>query len=326
MSARIPAHEHPTVWAYVGEGRYLQAAFSRSRAELYAEQFGTTTLKSLSNIAAKGGHENMLPWCRDVGCVWDKSLYVSGAAGGSTAVMNWLLQNGCPLPSNSKDVCEAAAGADSAGVDSVAVLQWLYEKGLWYKHAGSTAARGGNLPAVKWQIKQNKAKLGSFGEERRLKDLCLAACKGGHVQVLRWLKKRGCPWDVELCVKAALRRGRLRLVQWFHARNLLPLNEKTIFRAIKPFHLSLEGQGKVGLHTLTDFLFRVVHNRTRLDEFTCMCAAASGSLALLITLRVKGCPWDGNVLEIARLFSEHSENHKHVEEWAMANGCPELTT
>ena len=34
--------------------------------------------------------------------------------------------------------------------------------------------------------------------------LCPAAAKGGHLEVLKWLRENGCPWDEETCRYAAV--------------------------------------------------------------------------------------------------------------------------
>ena len=42
---------------------------------------------------------------------------------------------------------------------------------------------------------------------------CAAAAGAGRLDVLRWARKNGCPWDEETCAAAA-RGGHLRVLQW----------------------------------------------------------------------------------------------------------------
>ncbi len=42
---------------------------------------------------------------------------------------------------------------------------------------------------------------------------CAGAAKGGHLEILQWLKSQGCPWNNETCADAA-EGGHLELLQW----------------------------------------------------------------------------------------------------------------
>ena len=60
------------------------------------------------------------------------------------------------------------------------------------------AARGGNLELVRWLR----------GEGCPWDALtCYAAVDQGHVEVLRWLRENGCPWMAEIRDKAAAELG-----------------------------------------------------------------------------------------------------------------------
>ena len=41
----------------------------------------------------------------------------------------------------------------------------------------------------------------------------LLPAKGGHLEVLRWLREHGCPWDHETRRRAAAR-GQLEVMRW----------------------------------------------------------------------------------------------------------------
>jgi hypothetical protein len=42
------------------------------------------------------------------------------------------------------------------------------------------------------------------------------AAKGGHLEVLKWARENGCPWDELTCANAA-ERGHLGMLQWARA-------------------------------------------------------------------------------------------------------------
>ena len=51
------------------------------------------------------------------------------------------------------------------------------------------------------------------------------AAKGGHLEVLKWARENGCPWDVGTCACAA-EGGHLEVLKWAR-ENGCPWNEGT---------------------------------------------------------------------------------------------------
>ena len=47
----------------------------------------------------------------------------------------------------------------------------------------------------------------------KFNDICLAAAYGGHLEVLRWAREHGAPWDEDTCIFAA-HGGHLDVLQW----------------------------------------------------------------------------------------------------------------
>jgi len=58
----------------------------------------------------------------------------------------------------------------------------------------SWAAEGGHLEVLKW-AREN----GCPWNERT----CSCAAKGGHLEVLKWARENGCPWGEQTCSFAA---------------------------------------------------------------------------------------------------------------------------
>ncbi|KAL6062163.1 Ankyrin repeat domain containing protein [Balamuthia mandrillaris] len=63
------------------------------------------------------------------------------------------------------------------------------------------------------------------------------AAKAGHVDILRWLQKKGCPWDATTC-KAAAVEGNLDALKWlrFHG---CPWDERVFLAAAKSGRLAV---------------------------------------------------------------------------------------
>ena len=112
---------------------------------------------------------------------------------------------------------------------------------------------------------------------------CNAAARGGHLGILRYLRKHGprywnaryCPWDASTCSSAALG-GHLKVLKYLH------------------------------------------ENGCPWDENTCNEAAVGGHLEVLKYAHEKGCPWtEWTCHKAAR------GGHLEVLKYARDNGCPE---
>ena len=69
------------------------------------------------------------------------------------------------------------------------------------------ACRGGHLETLKW--------LRSKGCPWNY-NACAHAALGGHFEVLKWLRSKGCPWDEDACAGAA-ESGHLEMVKWLRS-------------------------------------------------------------------------------------------------------------
>ena len=48
--------------------------------------------------------------------------------------------------------------------------------------------------------------------------MCAWAAMGGHLEVLKWLHRKGCPWDQAACARAA-QGGHLEVLKWLLAHD-----------------------------------------------------------------------------------------------------------
>ncbi|KAJ8609345.1 hypothetical protein CTAYLR_009299 [Chrysophaeum taylorii] len=130
---------------------------------------------------------------------------------------------------------------------------------------------------------------------------CESAALGGHLDVLRWARANECPWDGATCAGAA-KNGHLEVVKWARA-NGCPWDERTCAAAAR------EGQFHV--------LEWARANGCPWNDTTCLWAAAAGNLDVLKWLRANGCPWDRYTCSVAA-----RAGHLEVLKWARQNGCP----
>ena len=187
-----------------------------------------------------------------------------------------------------------AAGAGNLGGLQLAVREhgsgWAVH-GLG-RRVMNSAASGGYIELLKW----------ARGEGCPWNELtCSRAVKGGHLEVIQWLRARGCPWDEWTCSSAA-GAGHLGILRWAREQGC-PWNEFTCSAAAIRGYLNVLQWAR--------------EEKCPWDEDVCSYAAAGGHLELLKWTRGAGCPWDEGT---ARSAAE--SGHLKVLQWAISQSCP----
>ena len=67
---------------------------------------------------------------------------------------------------------------------------------------------------------------------------CSNVARNGHLEVLKWARKNGCPWDEWTCTYAALN-GHLEVLKWARKNNGCPWNKWTCENAARKGHLEV---------------------------------------------------------------------------------------
>ena len=154
-------------------------------------------------------------------------------------------------------------------------------------------AWGGQLETLQWLKTQEGVELDM--------DVFAHACRGGQLEITKWLRSEGCPYDAHACSGAA-REGHLDILKWLRSEGC-PWNSLTFFYAAKGGHL--------------DVLKYAHENGCPWDERTCISAAYGGHLDALKYLHENGCPWDYRTCSWAALGG-----HLDVLKYLHENGCP----
>lgn len=95
--------------------------------------------------------------------------------------------------------------ATSALIVSLEELKDVHKRGIqWHPLTCAFAARGGHLDIIEW--------LREHGGDWKT-HTCSNAAFGGHLDILKWARKEGCPWDSKTCALAA-KGGNLEILQW----------------------------------------------------------------------------------------------------------------
>ena len=107
------------------------------------------------------------------------------------------------------------------------------------------------------------------------------ACAGGNLEIMKWLRSEGCPWNASACNGAAWG-GHLEILKWLRSKGC-PWDWRSCSRAAGGGHLEtlkwLRSEG------------------CPWNQYACSGAAWGGHLEVLKWLRSEGCPWDKCMLK-----------------------------
>ncbi|KXZ42013.1 hypothetical protein GPECTOR_222g481 [Gonium pectorale] len=136
-----------------------------------------------------------LAWLRQRGYALGPGAVKEAAVRGDMAALAYLLAEGAPADDD--------AAAEAAGKGHLAALKALRAAGrpvdaLW---AAMGAALEGHLPVLVWLVEES-------GLELRLHYAIFArAVQCGSIELLEWLRARGCPWEPQVEPEAEAEAG-----------------------------------------------------------------------------------------------------------------------
>ena len=130
-----------------------------------------------------------------------------------------------------------------------------------------------------------------------------SACEGGHMEIIRWLRSEGCPWNQRACYYPA-RGGHLEVLKW-----LRTLDPPCPWDGVCS---SAAGEGQ--LHVLK-YLFE---NGCPWDDEICSSAAETGHLDVLKYAHENGYPLDETCASAAYEYGPWP----HIMEYLRENDCP----
>jgi hypothetical protein len=168
---------------------------------------------------------------------------------------------------------DAALTESLALAGSVPALKKAVELGAPTDNLCFYAAKGGHLELLKW-ARQNGFPWDS--------DTCDNAAEGGHLELIKWARENGCPWDSGTCAEAALG-GQLEVLKWAR-ENGCPWDSDTCAYAALGGHLEV--------------LKWAMENGCHWDDWTCLFAAEGGHLEVLKWAIKNGAPWEEHRMDI----------------------------
>ena len=250
-------------------------------------------------VVCEIGSIDLLIWARDLGCIINASACAAAARGGQLETLEWLRERGVPW--------DKQVSYNAALRGHLALLEWARahksplpapERG-WGKREGfnplCAAARGGHIEVLKWLRGQDI--------QHRQNEVTQSAAAAGHFDVLMWLIQTAkFSVDADALLAEAAEHGHLDIVMWCagKAGRACPY-----LNAIRNGHIRV-------LEYLRD------QEMVTFSGQSIEAAVEAGQLEMLVWLReVAGCPWDYNTA-----FKAAKSGHLNVLKYVVEHGCP----
>lgn len=163
--------------------------------------------------AAGSGDIEMVKWMRSQGHELSSSTYHDAIARGQMEMVKWLRSEGCELGSFA--ACLAAKNGN------LEMVKWVYSEGGDLINADIAASRNGHIHVLDWIISEMGSLDADTGDQAAAgghigviswlmekgyqitESTCNSATEHG-LETLKWLRSRGCPWDINECAEYAV--------------------------------------------------------------------------------------------------------------------------
>ena len=252
-------------------------------------------MDAVLHYAASGGQLKVLQWLDEQGV---PIRHVANTAGlyGFWEIVQWARGKGDKI--ECPDVCILAAADGRRDIQEAAKEDGLQLPRFDSVRAIAAAAAAGHLELVQWMREK-----GCRWDTK----LCTAAAGGGHLKLLQWVRKQNCrcPWDASTC-SAAAGGNHLEVLKWARKKGCA-WGPETCRAAAREGHLevlqwawdhgcevSVSTCAAAAKHGRFEVLKWAWENGLCWDGTTCTAAAKGGHLEILQWVREQGCPYEPN--------------------------------
>lgn len=245
--------------------------------------FSVVNRENLCSCAAKQGNIEILRWLRAHDCECGVDACISAASAGHLDVLCWIVSNGW-TPNSEHPLQDERKCANAAAKNGhIEILEWIRTHWFDWGHQ--------DMPLL-------------FRTKRANAELCESAASGGQLDTLKYLRAKGCPWDIRVASSAAFY-GHIEILKWYLSNGGTWDTQVCSLAA-----------ANCQLETL-QWLRANEYGTCPWGASTCWRAARNGHLGVLKWAHENGCPWDEWTCENA-VLKEHFE----VLKWLRANGWP----
>jgi hypothetical protein len=247
-----------------------------------------------TTFLAAQGDLSLLRWSLSEGAPHDNDTLCNVASLDDVETLECLKRYGS-VPSTSACMRAARAGADKA-------LMWLLTNGATYQSViADIAADKGRLDVLYW-LKQQGVKWGNY--------IGNFAALGGDLTTIQWLMNNGATFHAGACKNAA-ERGHKEVLLFLISKGITCDSRVLIWLASTG---SLELIKELRDHPMLIFAWGA---NAEWGSMACAEAARGGHLDMLQWLRQIGTSCDMDTV-----YNAIENDHVHVAEWAVENGCP----
>jgi len=248
----------------------------------------------IMSSAVMSGNLKMVEWLYENECQLNQLSCDYAAGIGRLDILKYLITNGCPW---NGETCDQAAVHNH-----LEILKYLRTQfsGSWDENTYNAACEVGSLEILKYlQSTDDNRDNECLGELYENNVFCGWAASRGHLEVLKWLRENGCPWDEKTCAVAA-GDNYLDILKYLHD-NGCPWDERCYEYT----------------WNYMDILRYLHENGCPWDERACSSAAYHGCMETLRYLHENGCPWD----ELA-CHNAAYRGHEEILRYLHENNCP----
>jgi hypothetical protein len=174
----------------------------------------------LSNYAARSGSVPMLQWLRSrTQCLFGEITCEGAAEGGHLALLQQLSREGCGWDNECITHYAAVSG-------SIELVEWLRQQHdtVFNDEALASAAGAGQLAMC-----EHLLSIGCEWDE----EACRQAVVHRSVDTLRWLRERGCPWDVNEVLQLAACNNLTAILEYVIEQGAVLLDAQQLTVALK---------------------------------------------------------------------------------------------
>jgi hypothetical protein len=184
----------------------------------YLQSQGCPWHAGLLDVAASGGHAELVRWCYEHCCPWSGMVPYYTAEGGNAELMAWVLQQ--PQTQLSGIVMRIAAEKGHLAVCKLLRAQQC----PWDARSTRKAALYGRARVLRWLVDNGCPYEG--------RDLCDSAADCGSVKTMAYLQQQGILWGAGMLthmLERAAHNNKLTAVKWLRAQGAL-LQTRSVFR------------------------------------------------------------------------------------------------
>lgn len=190
-----------------------------------------------------------------------EDIFIAMVLQNDTTMIEWFLEKGWNLPS------AFTIASFALPRESINVLRMMDERmdfSIFYRLLSMFAIRDGQIRVLSYFHKEKNFQLSA--------SMILEAVRHRRLDVLRWLKENGCPWEKKICLRLAVEMEHFEIAQWIRDYNPLRNDQNIAFcdKTLKELKILCRTAGLTVSGTKAQLIDRLVLATISLKESNAM--------------------------------------------------------